>query len=91
MPSITVTITSPSRDARLEWDGNQQALTNAGGTCSATFTTTAGSHDYQIVVWGAPGEAWKATVSGGLATNQHSGHMSSANGSDGTPDVPYAV
>ena len=91
MATITVTIKSPSRNALLDWDGKNQPLTNSGGTYTATFPAAAGAHDYQISVWGAPGEAWTATVAGGITTTNHAGHMSSSNGWDGTPDVPYAV
>lgn len=91
MAQITVKISGPSRDARFDWDGAQVGLANAGNVYTADFSAPEGSHDYQMMVWGAPGEKWTATVSGGIATNSHQGHMSSANGSDGTPDVPYAV
>jgi hypothetical protein len=91
MPSVTVTIKSPSRDARLEWDAQKQNLSSSGNVYTATFPAATGDHDYQIFVWGAPGEAWSATVTGGSTNNQHAGHMSSSNGSDGTPDVPYTV
>ncbi len=90
MAMIKVTIKSPSREARLDWDLQNKPLQSDGGTHTAQFESGAGTHNYAIYVWGAPGEKWTATVSGGKRTFEHAGHMSTS-GSDDTGDTPYEV
>ena len=77
-------------EALLAWDGKSQGFTDSGDSSISEFEASKGSHVYAIVLQGAPGGKWTATVSGGKKKFSHSGRFSPA-GIDGTGDTPYEV
>jgi hypothetical protein len=91
MTEITVKITGVSRGATLTWNHKLVSLADAGGgNLSAVIESKPGTFLYAIVVFGSPGDPWTGSVSGGVATFNHAGHMSPA-GFDTTGDTAYTV
>ena len=87
---VSVKITGPSRDAVLSWQGASKALSHAEGKYSCRFDVLPGKYTYSIVVFGAPGEKWKALVTTDDLEREHSGHMSPA-GVDTTGDTGLEI
>lgn len=92
MTQVTVTIKGASRAATLTWGGVLVTLTSTGGgNHTAAFQRAPGIYLYVITVFGAPGDAWSASVTDGVGTPfNHSGHMSPG-GFDGTGDTAFQV
>jgi hypothetical protein len=89
VPSVEVKIDGPSFEAKLTWDGKLKPLTRTGNQYTASFDAGDGDHVYAVVAFGAPGEAWTATISA-TQSNQHAGHISPA-GVDTTGDTVIHV
>jgi len=90
MAEISVTIENVTREAKLTWDGESVPLSQSKNKYTAKFNAPKGNNTYAILVWGPPGDEWKATVTDGTTTQKHRGHMSTAGyGSSGT--TPFQV
>jgi hypothetical protein len=92
MKQVTFTIKGVSRQATVTWNGQLIPLIDSGGgNFTGGVQSAPGVFVYAIVVFGAPGDAWSATVScAGSSTQNFSGHMSPA-GNDTTGDTAFRV